>query len=186
MRNFWLLSYIFNKMDKPKVNGNVKRKQRNNKNIKVLPQIKVFILEIIKENPFLTLLEIAHLVSTNFDIVLSQMTINNVLKQNKITRKRRKLRYFPPDQKISKAQELKQFYKNLDKIDKKKLISLDETAIYINMMPIYGRAKSGKRLIVETSNYPFKKYNLLCAIKENRIVGWVLYENLNEIKIVNA
>ena len=106
------------------------------------------------------------------------MTIHNVLKQNKITRKRRKLRYFPPDQKISKAQELKQFYKNLDKIDKKKLISLDETAIYINMMPIYGRTKSGKRLIIETSNYPFKKYNLLCAIKENRIVGWVLYENL--------
>ena len=50
--------------------------------------------------------------------------------------------------------------------------------IYINMMPIYGRTKSGKRLIIETSNYPFKKYNLLYAIKENRIVGWVLYENL--------
>ena len=117
-------------------NGNVKRKQRNNKNIKVLPQIEVFILEIVKDNPFLTLLEIAHLVSINFDIVLSQMTIHNILNQNKITRKRRKLRYFPPDQKISKAQELKQFYKNLGKIDKKKLISLDETAIYINMMPI--------------------------------------------------
>ena len=46
------------------------------------------------------------------------------------------------------------------------------------MMPIYGRTKSCKRLIIETSNYPFKKYNLLCAIKENRIVGWILYENL--------
>ena len=72
-------------------NGNVKRKQRNNKSIKVLHQIKLFILEIVKENPFLTLLEIVHLISINFDIVLSQMTIHNVLKQNKITRKRRKL-----------------------------------------------------------------------------------------------
>ena len=87
--------------------GNVKRKQRNNKSIKVLPQIKLFILEIVKENPFLTLLKITHLVSVNFDIVLSQMTIHNILKKNKITWKRRKLRYFPPDQKISKSHELK-------------------------------------------------------------------------------
>ena len=46
------------------------------------------------------------------------------------------------------------------------------------MLPIYGRNKKGHRLIYETSHYPFKKYNLLCAIKQNRIVGWVLYENL--------
>ena len=107
--------------------GNVKRKQRNNKSIKVLPQIKLFILEIVKENPFLTLLEITHLVSVNFDIVLSQMTIHNILKKTKSHGNDANLDIFPPDQKISKSHELKQFYNNLDKIDKKKLISLDET-----------------------------------------------------------
>ena len=144
-----------------------------------MPQIKVFILEIVKENPFLTLIEIAYLVSINFDIVLSQMTIHNVLKQNKITHKRRKLRYFPPDQKISKAQELKQFYKNLDKIDKKiiftnkrkaidleiKVNKLGTDWIHIGDFLFYFKNKSdGSKVLYITA----EQYNILLGLNNNK------------------
>lgn len=70
------------------------------------------------------------------------------------------------------------FYKNLKKYNYKKTISLDETSIYLNMTLTYGRSKSGTRVIKKTHKYPFKRYNLLVAIKYNKVIGWVLYENL--------
>ena len=42
----------------------------------------------------------------------------------------------------------------------------------------YGRSKSGTRVIKKTNKYPFKKYNLIVAIKFNKIIGWTLYEHL--------
>ena len=42
----------------------------------------------------------------------------------------------------------------------------------------YGRAKKGKRAYLTTHIYPFNKYNLLCAISNKKVVGWILYEKL--------
>ena len=46
------------------------------------------------------------------------------------------------------------------------------------MTPVYGRSKSGTRVIKKTYKYPYKKYNLLTAITYNKIIGWTLYEKL--------
>ena len=40
----------------------------------------------------------------------------------------------------------------------------------------YGRSKSGTRVIKRTNKYPYKRYNLLCAISYNKVIGWTLYE----------
>ena len=39
----------------------------------------------------------------------------------------------------------------------------------------YGKSKSGTRVIKKTHKYPYKRYNLLCAISSNKVVGWNLY-----------
>jgi transposase len=39
----------------------------------------------------------------------------------------------------------------------------------------YGRSKSGTRVIKKTNKYPYKRYNLLCAISAEKVVGWKLY-----------
>ena len=39
----------------------------------------------------------------------------------------------------------------------------------------YGRSKSGTRVIKKTNKYPYKRYNLLCAISADKVVGWKLY-----------
>jgi len=59
-----------------------------------------------------------------------------------------------------------------------KTICLDETSIYLNMTLSYGRSKSGTRVIKKTSKYPYKRYNLLCAISSNKIIGWKLYKDI--------
>ena len=66
-------------------------------------------------------------------------------------------------------------YKKLGKYDYTKTICLDETSIYLNMTLSYGRSRSGTRVIKKTNKYPYKRYNLLCAISANKVIGWKLY-----------
>ena len=39
----------------------------------------------------------------------------------------------------------------------------------------YGRSRSGTRVIKKTNKYPYKRYNLLCAISADKVIGWKLY-----------
>ena len=61
------------------------------------------------------------------------------------------------------------------KYDYTKTICLDETSIYLNMTLSYDRSRSGTRFIKKTNKYPYKRYNLLCAISANKVIGWKLY-----------
>jgi hypothetical protein len=40
----------------------------------------------------------------------------------------------------------------------------------------YGRSRSGIRVVKKTHKYPYKRYNLLCAISADKVVGWKLYD----------
>ena len=84
-------------------------------------------------------------------------------------------KYYPEKREGQEKQDLDNFYKNLEKYNYKKTICLDETSIYLNMTLSYGRSKSGTRVIKKTTKYPYKRYNLLCAISSNKVVGWNLY-----------
>jgi putative transposase len=46
---------------------------------------------------------------------------------------------------------------------------------YLNMTLSYGRSRSGTRVIKKTNKYPYKRFNLLCAISADKVVGWKLY-----------
>lgn len=70
------------------------------------------------------------------------------------------------------------FYKELFKIGIKNVISIDESAFYLNMTKHFGKSKKGKRVYKTTHTYPFKKYNFICAIMYGEVVGYKLYKNL--------
>ena len=70
---------------------------------------------------------------------------------------------------------MEDFYKKLKEFDYTRTICLDETSIYLNMTLTYGRSKSGTRVIKKTNKYPYKRFNLLCAISSDKVVGWKLY-----------
>lgn len=124
----------------------------------------------------MTLWELSKLVNHTYKVKLTDKSIYNILTKHKITRKRLRNKYYPEKREGQEKQDLEDFYKILNKYDYKKTICLDETSIYLNMTQSYGRSKSGTRVIKRTTEYPYKRFNLLCAISYNKVIGWTLYE----------
>ena len=165
-------------IERYKNQGNISRKTRDNKNLKITDEIVKFVKEQLKKNAMTTLWEYSKLVYDKFKIELSDMSIYNILHNNKLTRKRVRSKFYPEKTEGQEKMDIENFYKELDKYKHDKTICLDESAIYLNMHLEYGRSKSGTRVIRKTNEYPFKKYNLLCAISSEKIIGWILYEDL--------
>ena len=121
-----------------------------------------------------TLWELSKSVNEKIKIHLTDSSIYNILNKHKITRKRLPSKYYPEKRKGREATDLKTFYEKLNTYDYKRTICLDETSIYLNMKPFYGRSKSGTLVIKKTNIYPFKRYNMLCVICTNKVFGWKL------------
>jgi transposase len=163
---------------KYKKDKNLKRKLRSNKNIKITPDIKQFVKDKVKINPSITLWELSKLVNEEFKIELTDSSIHNILQSNKITRKRLRSKYYPEKVIGQEENALNNFYNTLKNFKYDKTICLDETSIYLNMTLPYGRCRSGSRCVKKTNIYPFKRYNLLCAISSDKIVGCTLYKDI--------
>ena len=131
--------------------------------------------EYVRKYPTTTLWEYAKLVHERFGVHLTDRSIYTILHKNKITRKRLRSKYYPEKREGQEKQDLSEFYKKLENYDYKKTICLDETSIYLNMTHAYGRSRSGTRVIKKTNKYPYKRFNLLCAISAEKVVGWKLY-----------
>jgi transposase len=158
-----------------KQNKNLNRKTRKNHNIKITPQIERFVKEYVKKYPTTTLWEYSKLVYDKCGVRLSDKSIYNILLENNITRKRLRSKYYPEKREGQEKDDLSEFYKKLTNYDYTKTICLDETSIPLNMSLSYGRSRSGTRVIKKTNKYPYKRYNLLCAISANKVIGWKLY-----------
>ena len=163
----WIKSY--------KNKRNIQRKTRKNHNLKITPEIEKFVKEYVKKYNTTTLWELSKLVDETFRVRLNDKSIYNILHKNKITRKRLRSKYYPEKKEGQEKEDLEIFYKKLKNFDYKRTICLDETSIYLNMSFSYGRSKSGTRVIKKTNKYPYKRYNLLCAISADKVVGWKLY-----------
>lgn len=158
-----------------KKNKTLQRKTRKNHNLKITPEIEKYIKEYVRKYPTTTLWEYSKLVNEKFGVHLTDRSIYTILHNNKITRKRLRSKYYPEKRERQEKQDLAEFYKKLGKYDYTKTICLDETSIYLNMTLSYGRSRSGTRVIKKTNKYPYKRYNLLCAISANKVIGWKLY-----------
>ena len=165
-------------VEKYKQNGNINRKTRKNHNLKITLEIEKFVKEYVRKYSTTTLCELSTLVNENFKINLTDSSIYNILNKHKITRKRLRSKYYPEKREGQESVDLKTFYEKLNTYDYKQTICLDETSIYLNMKPSYGRSRSGTRVIKKTNKYPFKRYNMLCAICADKVVGWKLYKDI--------
>ena len=130
-----------------KNHGNVKRKKRTNKNLKITDNINKFVKNYTKKYPTTTLWDLSKLVKKKYKINLSDSSIHNIFERNKITRKRLRNKYYPENRLGTEEDALQEFYNKLKTYNYKKTICLDETSIYLNMTLSYGRSKSGSRVI---------------------------------------
>jgi transposase len=165
-------------IDRYKTQGNIKRKTRKNHNLKITSEIEKFVKEQVRKDPTTTLWEYSKLVDKKFGVNLTDRSINNIFTNLKITRKRLRSKYYPEKREGQEKHDLDDFYKKIKDYDYKKTICIDETSIYLNMTQSYGRSKSGSRVIKKTSIYPYKRYNMICAVCADKVVGWVFYKDL--------
>jgi transposase len=136
---------------------------------------KKFIREHIKQHPNVTLKLIAKVTNKKFKKTYNYVDIHRLLtKELNITYKKLRKRYFPS--KGDEKKEMYEFYKILLKHKTDKIISIDETAIYVNMVREHGRNDKGRRAYYNTDMYPYKKYNCLCAIKYGKVIGIKIYK----------
>lgn len=167
--------------------GNVNRKTRKNRNLKITPKIETFVKNYVRKYNTTTLWELSRLVKEEFNIHLNDKSIHNILSKNKITRKRLRSKYYPEKREGQEQQDLDTFYNTFNtKYDYSKTICMDESSIYLNMTLTYGRSKSGTRVLKKTNKYPYKRFNLLCAISADKVVAWKLYpQRIGGIKTVD-
>ena len=157
--------------------GELQRKVRDSKPLKITNDIKAFIKEEIIKLPTITLMDLAIDIKAKFKLGIT--SIFNIAKELNFSRKRVREKYYPAKKEETEQIDLENHYTELQRNDYKKTICLDETAIKLNMTLSYGRSKKGDRVYKKTNKYPFKKYNLLCAICADKVVGWTLFPEIN-------
>ena len=89
--------------------GNIDRKERVNKPLKITPEIINFIKNYVKLYPTTTLWEFSKLINDKYKVKLSDHTIYNILQSNKITRKKLRSKYYPEKKEGQEKEDLEVF-----------------------------------------------------------------------------
>jgi len=168
-------------IDRYSKDGTIKRYNRKPISYKITKQQVDYAIKLLKNNEQINMEELAKQVKNkynNFSITPRQL--NNVIRDNNITRKRTRHEHFPKEKygkPVDKQKELDKFYKEVDKYPLNKIICLDETSIQPAMLMEYSRCHIGKRCILKTDdNYFFRKFTLLVAINNSKCVGYKFYD----------
>lgn len=140
------------------------KSKRIKKNHKLVPEICSFIKNTINDCKTMTIKEICYLIKYKFNKKISSKSIYRFLKINNITYKKVYIKNNPIEKK--KLNLLRNnFNKKITYVKKNKIISIDETAIYLNCNPSYGWAQRGEKcIILKNTNLISKRYTLLLAI----------------------
>ena len=88
-------------------------------------------------------------------IYLLDLTLTRIIRENNYTRKRTRTRHYPETRyrkPINLKNIMKAFYTETDKYSLNKIISIDETSIYAQMVSSYSRCKLGKRCVKKTKD----------------------------------
>ena len=135
--------------------------------------IQMFLCSSIQNNPFLTLMDLRKAVFIQFGFNISITTVSKILKLNKIHRKRVR-RVVVKSQAYLDTLQLKreQFVRDIRQINENKIVSVDETAFYKQMVPTYGYCKSGERLLAQKTSQRHEKYTILSAVTNKTVVAY--------------
>lgn len=168
-------------IEKYNKNGIVIRKKQKYQSYKTTKSHVKEAIKILKKNEQITMTELVKESESKFDdFDITPQHLDQVLRDNNISRKRTRHKHFPltrHGKPIDKQTELNKFHKVVDGYDIRKTICLDETSIRPAMVPEYGRTEKGKRCIFKTDdNYVFRTFTLLDAINNKKCVGYRLYE----------
>lgn len=149
--------------------------KKNDRIRKITNEIKQYLAQCIEENPFVTAHEINFKIKKRFKINLCNSTISCTVKKLNYTKKK----YTHIVTYDNLADKRTHFESHLKTIDKNAVISIDETAFYVEMKTERGYSFRGKRLYYKTKNLNKKgnKLSVLIAITTQGILGYKIFAN---------
>lgn len=164
-----------------KTSKNLTRRNRKPVSYKITkPQVKTA-LDLLKQNEQLTMNELAIDMKKQYPTFdITPQHLGQVIRDNNRTRKRTRHEHFPKERynkPIDKQSEMNAFYRKIKEYPLNKIICLDETSVGSALYPTYSRCYLGKRCRIKTSNqFVFRKFTLLVAISNSKIIGKEMYE----------
>jgi len=136
-----------------------------------------YIETLIKNKPSISLSNISHKINEKYNVSISVSYLFYIIKYKlDITYKQLRVKYYPEKKLPTLTQDKLYYYNEILNIDKRKLISIDETGFYLSMHKSFGRCSKGERCYKTIHKYPFVKFNFICAIKYGKIIGYKLYQ----------
>jgi len=157
--------------------GNVDRKENKERESIITKTILKYITKLIIKNPAITLSKIKKKINKKYDVNISTSYLYYIIKYTlNLTHKQLRFKYYPEKKLATLKEDKIKFYKEIIKVGKKNIISIDETGFYLNMVKHDGRCEKGKKCYKTVHKYPFVKFNFVCAIKYGKIIGYKLYE----------
>ena len=134
-----------------------------------------YVLSYVNKNPQFIMKNLLQQLNLLFGINVCKNTIYMILKKNNITRKIVQINKYPhsTDKYLTDLKRLQKEIKNR----KKRIISIDETAINIDNIGNYGWSDRGKRCIINKKHRnKGVRFSLLFGISRSKIIGYAIKE----------
>lgn len=159
-------------------------KKDNNKVSKMDKQHILFIKKSLDHKPFQTQQELLTKLNIKFNSFFTIHTIRSILKIIGYTKKKASRKLHNLNIKEHKKMQ-KEFKKKIKKINKNKLICIDEIGVTKNSFVNYGYCPSNKRLeyFIHYKELP-KKKSIIVAIDSDKVLQHKIIENGNANKII--
>lgn len=147
-------------------NGNIYNVKYPKRKSIITDNMLEFIRKIIKDNPAINLALLKNKLINKFKIYISLSYLYYIIKYRlNITHKQLRIKYYPEKKVKTRTEDKRVFYNTILKKGIKNIISIDESAFYLNMTKNFGRCDKGKRCAKTVNVYPYVKFNFICAIK---------------------
>ena len=148
-------------------------------NTKIKPEMIKYIKNSLSQNPYKTQIELLDKLNCKFKSYLSLHHIKTILKILNYTKKKAIRKLYNKNLKDHICNKCK-FKKLVKKLDKNKIICLDEVSIDRNTHELYGYCHRSKRLKynIDISKLRLKK-SLIVAIDVNKVIQYKCYDNKN-------
>ena len=140
------------------------RRSRRSRKSPVSDAIRDAVARCIEENQFTTLADIVNRISVD-GRKASTSTVRRVLRKQNMSRKRARVRYSPKEPTKQQAQR----FLNDILTPSREILSIDETSVVLESVPLYGYSLKGTRVVKRTAK-PVRgnRVTLLMAISNTR------------------
>ena len=137
-----------------------------------------FIKNTIKINPFLTKKEMRLKIIKKFDIKISNKKLSLIYNKLKLTKKKVKKRIVKDEKFIDKiSEERTTFINNINKLDKNKIISIDETGINNVLNKLFGYSEKGHDINIPDTNKKNKNNSIIIALTTSGIIHYDIHQD---------